>query len=204
MTVQDIDRGWQAIKRELLKAGSATVTSGVHADAKAHDEGLTTAQVGAFHEFGIGTPMRAWLAPGIDAATPELLDMASALYFGPLLDGKLVARQALGIIGERMQQAAQQRLVDGDSSWPALSDETKRRKANKIRAGNRDNKGRYIPKRGAAAKRAEFLAGDGNPLIDTGLLRQSVRYKVSFDSGFGPHQGGVLESSSFDLSRGLD
>lgn len=197
MTVQDIDRGWQAIKRELLKAGSATITAGVHADAKAHDEGLTTAQVGAFHEFGIGVPMRAWLAPGIDDATPELLDMASSLYFGPLLDGKLVARQALGLIGERMQQAAQQRLVAGDPSWTPLSQRTKERKAAKVRGSKREGKNRK-------QRQAEFLAGDGNPLIDTGLLRQSVRYKVVLDGPIGPQHGGVLESSSFDLSRGLD
>lgn len=197
MSVTDTDRGWEAIKRELLKAGDATITAGIHADAKTHDEGLTTAQVGAFHEFGIGVPMRAWLAPSIDDATPELLGMASALYFGPLLDGKVNARQALGTIGERMQQAAQQRLRDKDPRWAPLADETKRRKGNKVRGSKREGKNR-------ATRRAEFLAGDGNPLIDTALLLQSVRYKVQLGELVGPREGGVQSSQSFDLSRGLD
>lgn len=182
MTVQDIDRGWAAIKADLLRAEDTTITVGVHSDARERgseaEPGLTTATVGALHEFGLGVPQRAWLGPSIDDHTEELLGMARDLYFGPLLSGRLTGKQVFGVIGERMQQVVQKRLIDKDPSWAPLSPRTKTRKAAKIRGG----------KKGAAEKkRAAFVAGDGNPLIDTGLLRQSIRYKVA--AGSLPQQG---------------
>lgn len=191
MTVQDIDRGWSAIKRDLLRADDTTITVGIHSDAREHADGegppLTTATVGAFHEFGIGVPMRAWLGPSIDDHRDEILNMARDLYFGPLLSGKLTGKQVFGVIGERMQQVVQGRLIDKDPSWAPLAPATIARKAAKIRGGNRDSGGRFIPKRQAGKLRAEFVAAGGNPLIDTGLLRQSIRYKVT--AGFAPLQG---------------
>lgn len=186
MTVQDNDRGWAAIKADLLRAENVTITVGVHSDAKDEAPGLTTATVGAFHEFGIGVPQRAWLGPSIDDHTEELLGMARELYFGPLLSGRLTGKQAFGVIGERMQQVAQKRLIDKDPSWAPLSPRTKARKARTIQ-GDTLRRGHKGPVRSAEAKRGAFIAGDGNPLIDTGLLRQSVRYKVA--AGWAPQQG---------------
>ncbi len=172
MTVTDKDRGWQAILREATSVGEMAVSVGVHADARDHD-GTTTAAIGAFHEYGIGVPQRAWLGPGIDDATPEILRLAERIYFDAILAGSVSARQAGGLIGERMQAAAQQRLRDKDPSWAPLAPYTKARKAKKIRGSKREGKG-------ARQRQAEFVAGDGNPLIDTGQLLQSVRYKVHF------------------------
>lgn len=177
MTVTDTDKGLKAIMREALRVGDMAITVGVHSDAK-DTGGISTAQIGAFHEFGIGVPQRAWLGPALDDATPEILGLAQRVYFDRILAGSLNARQAGGLIGERMQAVAQQRLRDKDPTWTPLAQSTKRRKARTIRGSRRAGKSR-------GERQAEFIAGDGNPLIDTGALLQAVRYKVTFDVAVG-------------------
>jgi hypothetical protein len=115
---------------------------------KAHGDGMTTATVAASHEFGIGVPQRAMLATTIDDKGSELVELAGKVYAGPLFQGTLDAERALGIVGEAAQAAIQAKIRDGDPSWAPLSPATIKRKKS------------------------------SKPLIDTGQMIQSVRYKV--------------------------
>lgn len=146
--IEDTDLGLARIRSELEKAKHQNVTIGWHADAT-HGEGLTTAQVAAFHEFGVGVPQRAMLSTTIDQRGTELLELAGKLYAGPLFAGNLDADRALGLLGQAAQNAVQSKIRDGDPSWAPLSPETIKRK------------------------------GSSKPLIDTGQMIQSVRYKVN-------------------------
>lgn len=168
MTDEFIDRdlGWKEIKAQLKLADSSYVTVGIHSD-QSHEDGTSAAEVGAFHEFGVGVPQRAFLAPTMDEKGGDLVDFASKVYWGPLLEGRLNARNALGLLGEKGQALVQATIRDGRGDWPPLSKGTKRKKASTLG--------------GEAA--ASFTGGDGNPLIDTGQMIASIRHKS--------HVGGV-------------
>jgi hypothetical protein len=162
MTVIDKDLGLARIMRELARADGSYVTVGIHDDAGSTDEGTSVAQVGAFHEFGVGVPMRAFLRPTIDEKTSEIVSLAADCY-GKIIDGGMNTPKALGLIGEYAQGQVQKTLRAKRTEWPALAAATIARKAKK--GGLRGK------------KRASFLGGTGNPLIDTGQLMQSIRYK---------------------------
>jgi len=164
--VEDRDLGWKKIRAELKLAARSHVTVGIHDDQQ-HDGGLSTAQVGAFHEFGLGVPSRPFLSTTIDEQANEIAKFADKVYFGPILEGRANARRGLGLLGEFAQQKVQKTVRDGRSDWPPLAEGTKRKKASTL----------------GGDKAASFVGGDGNPLIDTGQLLASIRHKV--------HIGGV-------------
>ncbi len=158
--VEDRDLGWKAIKAELRLADSSHVTVGIH-DDQSNGEGLSTAQVGAFHEFGIGVPQRAFLSTTIDEKADDIAEFADKVYFGPLIEGRANAKVSLGLLGEFAQRQVQKTIRDGRSDWPALAESTKRKKASSL----------------SGRKASSFVGGDGNPLIDTGQLINSIRHK---------------------------
>lgn len=164
--VEDRDLGWREIKAQLKLAASSYVTVGIHDDQK-HDEGLSAAQVGAFHEFGLGVPARPFLSNTIDENADKISRFADKVYYGPILEGRASARVGLGLLGEFAQQKVQKTIRDGRSDWPPLAEGTKRKKASTL----------------SGKKAASFIGGDGNPLIDTGQLIASIRHKA--------HIGGV-------------
>ena len=124
--------------------------------------------VASFHEFGGANnrpPQRAFFRPTMDANRDEY----NALL-GRLLDGalafKLTLKQALGLLGQRVQGDVKKAITDGSPDWPPLAQSTIDRK------------------------------GSTKPLIDTGNLRQSITYKVELaGEGEGTaqyHEGGSV------------
>lgn len=159
--VQDIDHGWKAMQRKLLELRGTTVSVGFPEDKQHGDAGMSVAELAAIHEFGLSVPQRAFLAPTLDEGRTELAafmrDQALAV-----VDGRLSATQAIGRLGEKAKGMVQKTLRDKRPEWPALSEETKRRKAARGRLNSETS--------------AEFVGGDGNPLIDTGQLINSVQW----------------------------
>jgi hypothetical protein len=168
----DIDRGWERIKKELELADESFVTFGLHEDAGLADGALTVAQVGAYHEFGTPkVPQRAWHRPTVDEKRPELERAMDEIYYRGIMEGKISTKRGLAVVGQMGQQALQDTLRNKRSEWPPLAESTKRRKARTIKGSKRE-------KKTAGQRKAEFISGSGNPLIDTGQLIQSIRYKV--------------------------
>jgi hypothetical protein len=161
----DTDRGWKKLLTDLAKLRGASVAVGFPEDE--HREGeASVAEVAAYHEYGVGAMHRPFLAPTIDEGREELSKFASQQAQG-LLTGQLSPTMILGRIGEKAKQMVQKTLRDKRPEWAPLTEETKRRKARK-----------------GALRRdiaAEFMAGDGNPLIDTGQMINSVQWVIKLE-----------------------
>ena len=111
MTVQDIDRGWNRIKREVQKSGGVKV--GVMGDAGTSDEGTDMLLIAAVNEFGSAdgrVPERSYIRAGFDKNRSKLRSTAAALW-GRVLDGDMDQRQALGLLGETHQDQVQKFLT---------------------------------------------------------------------------------------------
>lgn len=153
-TVVDRDLGWAEIKREIeAMARQPHVVVGLQEGEDNHSaEGISTAGIGAVHEFGSRDgriPERSWLRSSFDdnrAGYQRLIDkLVSAIY-----QGKVKALGALHIVGQKVEADAKKRIVE--LRTPPNAEITVARK------------------------------GSSNPLVDTGTMLNSVRYKVEDQS----------------------
>lgn len=128
-TIRDVDRGYKKLFRNLKKhrRQDLVVTVGIHAAAGGHKAGdLTVAEVGAFHEFGLGNnPERSFIRAWFDETKSTNRKLLRAVYKKVLL-GKLDEAAALGIMGAAFAGQIQQRIASGIA--PALAPETVERK----------------------------------------------------------------------------
>lgn len=101
MTIWD-DSSLAQLLAELTALDKATITVGFHSDGKPRQDGASTnAEIAAAHEFGTDTiPRRPFLAPALDKGQPQLADLQATLA-GAVLDGKMKAEQAAGLVGEK-------------------------------------------------------------------------------------------------------
>ena len=125
-------------------------------DTSQYQDGTPVAYVAAIHEFGNpagGVPARPFMRPTVEAKTPE---WKSTLAGGAhqVLTGRLTAEQMLGQVGQ---------MAAGNIAETISSIDTPALKTGTIKA--RESR-RKSP--GVSTK----------PLVDTGLLIQSVNHKV--------------------------
>jgi len=168
--VVDNDKEWRAFQKTMRGIGDAVCTVGLHSDAEPYERGqeapATVAQVASFHEFGTEKmPARPFMRPTVDGNRAQygaLIDRMAKL----VIDRKLAARKALGILGEKVSVDIKQAITD--VTTPELAASTIASK--KAKAG-------YL----GAAKAQAYVGSGANPLIDTGHMRQSVTYKVTVD-----------------------
>lgn len=160
MSVRDIDRGWKAIMRQADIAARrgpvvAVGVQGKEAQEIRDEEGVINGAVLAgVHEFGRqdkSIPARSFMRSTIDRMAPEIRKTQDRM-FDLLLQGKLDAKKALGLLGQQIQQGMQKAIEDGLE--PELAESTKKRRRQ----------------------------GDGSgvfkPLLDTGQMKNSITYEV--------------------------
>jgi len=97
---------------DLLAGFDLEVSVGIHEDdgGKAHGEdGLTTADVGSFHEFGLGVPQRSFLRGYFDEHQAEI-DEASDAAVERILGGA-DPRQQAGRVGLLMESGIKERML---------------------------------------------------------------------------------------------
>jgi len=169
--VTDKDKGYAAALKALKDMGDLTVTVGLHADAEPYQKGqsapINVAQIGAVHEFGGGrVPARPWLRPPVDGNRAQYGNIVQR-DAGRVLDGTLKVEQLGERLGLKVQADVQKSIVDVEA--PPLAEATIAKKAALSPTG---------------AVRVVGGVETGNPLIDTGHMRQSVTYVV----GKGPHR----------------
>ncbi len=127
------------------------------------DSGVSVVLVGATHEFGSKSrniPPRPFLRPTLRKHKNKYKDMARVVV-RKAIKQQITLAVGAGKIGLEMQGDIIQTITKLDS--PKLAERTIKEKARTIR-----NKG----------KKAAAIAGAGNPLIDTGHMRQSIRFEV--------------------------
>ncbi len=155
---QDTDRGAKALLQRVSKArtqGGLELRVGLIGDAAAEKavdgNGLTVAQVGNAHEFGLGPPMRSFIRAPVDANAAQIRrDLATAAR--AVKDGRVTQEQGLNLLGFRIVGLIQQTMADGIA--PALSPG-------------------YLP------RKLRKYPGATTPLIASGQLRSAVTHKVS-------------------------
>lgn len=132
MTVRVVkrDRGLAAFKKALRDADAEAVAVGIHADAGVHaDSGLTMAELGAIHEFGLGNvPERSFLRAWGESRGKALLTERADLIESNTKAGN--PRRALEQIGLLAVGEIQQRISAGIP--PANTAETIARKGSSI------------------------------------------------------------------------
>lgn len=143
------------LNKKVETMANSTVRVGVLDTSGNHEgaEGLTTADVASFMEFGTTdsegktvVPERSFIRATIDEEREQLKEFSVKLQAKILTDKQMTPKRALGILGEKLQALIIAKINSGID--PELKQETIDRK------------------------------GSSTPLIDSGQLKQSIRYKV--------------------------
>jgi hypothetical protein len=151
VTVIDRDLGFRALRRRVAATARERVTVGVHEDVggEDHGEGITIAEIAAFHEFGTASiPERSFIRAGIDENRDRIRDLQRRLAKLVIANRtRMPPRRALELLGAKIATLIRERIRA--SIDPPLADSTVDRK------------------------------GSSTPLIDTGQLIQSIAFKVT-------------------------
>lgn len=152
--VEEIDRGWEAMKRKLIEADGLTVEIGVFDTSQRFDTPASNVQIAGWMEFGTRTkderthvPARPFLSTTLDDHAEEIFVKASELE-AAVLDGRMTNDVALNNMGDFVAKLVKQTIDRGHPSWPPLAAETIRRK------------------------------GSSRPLIDTRSLYEAVTFRI--------------------------
>ena len=125
MTVQDIDRGWQAIKREVEKAQGQIVAVGILSGES--NDGVSIAEYATYNEYGTKhIPSRPFMAISFDEGRAEI-DADFKRQTDALVTGKATANAALTIIGQKHVTRIK-KTITGRNIPPPLSPKTIARK----------------------------------------------------------------------------
>lgn len=111
---------------KLLAGFELEVSVGIHADdgAKTYEDGLTTAEVGACHEFGLGVPMRSFVRGYFDENVESIAALQEAAL-GRILGGADPHSEA-GRLGLVLEGGMKQRILARIP--PPLAASTKKRR----------------------------------------------------------------------------
>lgn len=124
MTVRDVDRGWNAIKRELTRANGREVAVGILEGSQ--NEGESIAEYAAHNEFGSADgahpPSRPFMAITFDESR-SVLDKDFDRETSRMVTGRTTADKALTTIGQK-HAGRVQNTITGRDILPRLADST--------------------------------------------------------------------------------
>lgn len=102
------DKGWKRIQREVAEARRGGVKVGVLGDAGASEEGTDLIDIAIYNEFGTrGIPARPFIRGAYDEKRRQLAKRKERLW-NLILQGRIGARRALGLLGEEHQGQIQE------------------------------------------------------------------------------------------------
>lgn len=141
------------LERQLKLAKRMSVDVGLISDkvgGKVYGDGQTVLGVGAVHEFGSEhVPQRSFLRTPFQIKKKEMSAFIRG-EFSKMAAGRQTAEKALGRIGVKATNIVKGAFTTkGYGAWPDIEDETKRRK------------------------------GSSQPLVDTGVLKGSIHWRVN-------------------------
>lgn len=160
--VQDIDKGYAAIMRSLLKLNGCKIKTGVQGEDVAVRRGkkgkisrtdTPLAVIAAIHEYGLGgMPQRSFLRSTYDENKEKIVGRASFIIRS-VMDNQNISQATLEKLGNYVQGLVQKKIRNGS----------------------------FTPNAPSTIKRK----GSSKPLIDTGHLRQSIRYVIIKGGDYG-------------------
>ena len=124
-------------------SGPDLVRVGLPKGSNAYPDGTSVIMVGTVHEFGSpsrGIPQRSYLRSTLVENRAKYKKVLATLA-GKMVDGKLDKKEALSLLGLRVQTDVREQITD--------------------------------------LKTPSLVSREGNPLIDTGHLRQSIAFEVT-------------------------
>lgn len=129
-------RPWDALRERLAAAQGKSVRVGIVGAAANQSHGdseHTNAEIGLFHEFGTRTiPERSFLRSTLrDPTRIEEFKALQARLLGAVLDGKMTADRALGLLGAWAAGAIQATITQSDIPPPLKPETVARKGSNK-------------------------------------------------------------------------
>ena len=122
VSVSDIDKGWAALKSELLKAKDARVDTGILRGSQTKD-GEAIADYAAINEYGSAhIPSRPFMAMSFDENKKEISSDINKEY-DRILKGASSVETALIIIGQKHADRIKRTITDRNI-LPRLSEHT--------------------------------------------------------------------------------
>lgn len=119
--VQDIDRGWNNIVRELEKAKGMEVAVGILEGSQ--NEGTSIAEYASYNEFGTDdVPSRPFMATSFDENVAEI-NSDFKRQADAMVQGKRTANEALTVIGQK-HAGRIQTTITGRNFLPRLAPST--------------------------------------------------------------------------------
>ena len=119
--VQDIDRGWNNIVRELEKAKGMEVAVGILEGSQ--NEGTSIAEYASYNEFGTDdVPSRPFMAMSFDENVAEI-NSDFQKQANQMVQGKKTAIAALTVIGQK-HAGRIQNTITGRNILPRLAEST--------------------------------------------------------------------------------
>lgn len=110
----------------LLRGLEIEISVGIHEDegSKSHGKGLTTADVGAIHEFGLGVPQRTFIRGYFDESQGDIEQMQDAAL-QRIIDGADPLAEAERV-GLKLESGMKERILARIN--PPLAESTKRKR----------------------------------------------------------------------------
>lgn len=151
------DRKWQELKRAIPAVKRMAVTVGIQSDAGASQDGTPLAAIGAYNEFGTrgGASGGGWGGP-----------VPARPFLGSTADKQREKWGRLGDVAISEALAGSMDFKDGLAILGTVAQEDVQETI--LTLDSPPNSVTTIE-----------LKGSSNPLIDTGAMRQSIRYEVT-------------------------
>jgi hypothetical protein len=162
--IKDTDRGMLDIRKELQQLGEYSIKAGITEGAGEKD-GVSVAEYAAWNEYGVPGKKKLWHIPPrpfirgwVENNGAEIATTMERIY-GQVATGKMDAETAAKRLGQFAQDGIKRYIMTGDFTPNS---------AITISGSKPDKNGK------------QFIKGKGSsrPLIDTGTMRNSVRYEV--------------------------
>ncbi len=170
--LRDTDRGWRGITENVkAQGGSGYVRIGIFGDDERgglHVPGadLTVGEIAVVQEYGTvdgRIPARSFVRSTYDEMQPQLLADGEKLSL-KVLDGRMPAETALGILGAKLAAGMKNKITQGSGVPPPNAPSTMARKI----AKGKWNK----------AGSAQAAGWGPRPLVDTGRMVNAIGFGV--------------------------
>jgi len=120
------------IRKQVKLAKKTAIKVGVPADVGVYKSGETVAEVGSYHEYGLGVPRRSFLRMPFKVKEKELRQALKAGYKNVLNGGEAIINlNKIGIVAQNISKTAFK--TSGYGQWKPLKKDTiKEKKSSKI------------------------------------------------------------------------
>jgi hypothetical protein len=112
LQIIDKDMGWNALKKEMLRRKPDHVDVGVMVQNDSRSDAIGNVALALIHELGLGVPERSFVRGTIDANETKYRALVKLLA-GQIVEGRLNKKQALMLLGAKVEADIKERVRAG-------------------------------------------------------------------------------------------